>query len=82
MKGRISMSQKELSRLEVITKVHKKRLTTLQASENLGFSTRQVKRLCAFCVHELGSLIYFGCGSRHSQSPQWPTKRSLLVIME
>ncbi len=39
------MSNKELSRLEVMTKVHEKRLTTSQASEYLGLSQRQVKRL-------------------------------------
>ena len=39
------MSNKELSRLEVMTKVHKKRLTISQASEYLGLSQRQVKRL-------------------------------------
>jgi len=39
------MSQKELSHLEVLTKVHKKRLKTLQAAEILDFSTRQVKCL-------------------------------------
>jgi hypothetical protein len=37
MEGRISMSQKELSRLEVLTKVHKKRLTISQAAEILDF---------------------------------------------
>ncbi len=45
MEGRISMSSKELSRLEVITKVHEKRLTISQATEYLGLSQRQVKRL-------------------------------------
>lgn len=45
MEGRISMSSKELSRLEVITKVHEKRLTISQATGYLGLSERQVKRL-------------------------------------
>ncbi len=45
MERRISMSKKELSRLEIMTKVHEKRLTILQASEYLGLSERQVKRL-------------------------------------
>lgn len=39
------MSKKELSRLEIMTKVREGRLTTSQASEYLGLSTRQVKRL-------------------------------------
>lgn len=45
MEGRISMSSKELSRLEIITKVHEKRFTISQVSECLGLSQRQVKRL-------------------------------------
>ena len=45
MERRISMSSKELSRLEVMTKVHEKRLTISQASQYLGLSQRQVKRL-------------------------------------
>jgi hypothetical protein len=45
MEWRISMSKKELSRLEVVTKVHERRLTILQAAEYLGLSQRQIKRL-------------------------------------
>lgn len=45
MEGRISMSSKELSRLEVMTKMYEKRLTISQAAEYLGLSSRQVKRL-------------------------------------
>lgn len=41
MEGRISMSNAELSRLEVITKVHEKRLTIAQAAEYLNLSQRQ-----------------------------------------
>jgi transposase len=40
------MSQKELSRLEVIQRVCRKSLTQRQASELLKLSLRQVKRLC------------------------------------
>jgi hypothetical protein len=39
------MSNKDLSRLEIMIKVHEKRLTITQASEYLGLSCRQVKRL-------------------------------------
>jgi hypothetical protein len=45
MERRISMSTKELSRLDELKKVHEKRQTISQAAENLGLSTRQVKRL-------------------------------------
>jgi len=39
------MSNKELSRLEVMTKVRERRLKISQASEYLGLSQRQIKRL-------------------------------------
>src|SRR5215212_10177031 len=42
----LAMSQKELSRLEVIQRVCRKTLRQRRAAELLGLSTRQVKRLC------------------------------------
>jgi hypothetical protein len=42
----LPMSQKELSRLEVIQRVCRKALRQRQAAELLGLSVRQVKRLC------------------------------------
>ena len=45
MKERMYMSIKELSRLEVLNKVHEKRITQRQAAEVLGLSLRHVKRL-------------------------------------
>lgn len=45
MGERISMSQKELGRLQELQKVQQKRQTITQAAENLGLSIRQVKRL-------------------------------------
>jgi transposase len=41
----LSMSQRELSRLEVIQRVHHKTLTQRQAADLLNLSLRQVKRL-------------------------------------
>jgi transposase len=46
MEGLISMTNKELIKLEVIQKVRSKKLTQRQASEHLGLTTRQIKRLC------------------------------------
>ena len=40
------MSQRELTRLEVIQRVKRKTLNQRQAAELLGLSVRQVKRLC------------------------------------
>ena len=45
MEGRVSMSHKELSRLEVLTKMHEKRLKISQVADILGLSIRHVKRL-------------------------------------
>lgn len=42
----LSMSQKELSRLEVIQRVCRKSLTQRQAAELLNLSLRHIKRLC------------------------------------
>jgi len=42
MEGRIAMSSKELSRLDIMTKVHEKRLKISQAAEYLRLSSRQV----------------------------------------
>jgi transposase len=39
------MSEKEMNRLEVIKAIEEKRMTQEQASQRLGISTRQVKRL-------------------------------------
>lgn len=45
MEERISMSKKELSRLQELQNAHEKRQTLSQAADNLGLSLRQVKRL-------------------------------------
>ena len=42
----ITMSQRELTRLEVIQRVKRKTLKQRQAAELLSISVRQVKRLC------------------------------------
>jgi transposase len=42
----LEMSQRELSRLEVIQRVSRKPLKQRQAAELLSLSTRQIKRLC------------------------------------
>lgn len=46
MEGHITMSKKELSRLEIISKVIEKRLKQREAAEMLGLGIRQIKRLC------------------------------------
>jgi transposase len=54
----LSMSQKELSRLEVIQRVGRKSLTQRQAAAQLKLSLRQVKRLCqAYRQQGAASLI-------------------------
>ncbi len=42
----LTMSRKELNRLEILGRVLERRLTQAQAAERLGLSVRQVERLC------------------------------------
>lgn len=45
LKGLLTMSTKELNRLSIIEKVIDKRLNQIRASEQLGLTVRQIKRL-------------------------------------
>jgi hypothetical protein len=42
----LTMSRKELNRLEILGRVLERRLTQVQAAEQLGLGVRQVERLC------------------------------------
>ena len=44
--GCLTMSAKELNRLEILGRVLERRLTQTQAAQQLGLSVRQVERLC------------------------------------
>ena len=44
--GTLTMSAKELNRLEILRRVLERRLTQAQAAEQLGLSVRQIERLC------------------------------------
>jgi len=44
--GTLTMSAKELNRLEILGRVLERRLTQAQAAEQLGLGVRQVERLC------------------------------------
>jgi len=44
--GYLTMSRKELNRLEILNRVLERRLTQTKAAEQLGLSLRQVERLC------------------------------------
>jgi transposase len=44
--GHLTMSAKELDRLEIISRVAERRLTQRKAAQRLGLSLRQVERLC------------------------------------
>ncbi len=44
--GYLTMSGKELNRLEVLRRVLERRLTQAQAAEQLGLGVRQIERLC------------------------------------
>lgn len=58
MSDLLPMSQRELSRLEVIQRVRRKTLTQRQAADLLSLSIRQVKRLCrAYKEAGAGALV-------------------------
>ncbi len=42
----ITMSVREIDRLELVQRIRERRLTCAKASELLGLSERQVQRLC------------------------------------
>ena len=44
--GCLTMSAKELNRLEILGRVLERRLTQAQAAQQFGLSVRQVERLC------------------------------------
>jgi hypothetical protein len=44
--GTLTMSSKELNRLEILGRVLERRLTQVRAAEQLGLGVRQVERLC------------------------------------
>ncbi len=44
--GNLTMSAKELDRLEIMRRVLERRLTQRTAAERLGLGLRQVERLC------------------------------------
>ena len=45
-RGTLTMSRKELNRLQILNRVLERRLTQPKAAEQLGLSLRQVERLC------------------------------------
>ncbi len=56
--GTVTMSARELDRLEVLGRVVERRLTQRQAAEQLGLSVRQVRRLCrALCQQGAAGLV-------------------------
>ncbi len=56
--GNLTMSAKELERLEIISRVHERRLTQRKAAERLGLGLRQVERLCrAFRMNGAAGLV-------------------------
>jgi hypothetical protein len=72
--GTVTMSAKELDRLEVLGRVIERRLTQRQAAEQLGLSERQVRRLC----RALGEQ---GAGGLVSRKRGRPSNRKLPVAV-
>ena len=61
--GTLTMSTKDLNRLEVLGRVLERRLTQRSAAERLGLCLRQVERLCrALRKHGAAGLVSRKCG--------------------
>lgn len=84
MEGRISMSIKELTRLNELTKVHEKKQTIIQTAKNLNLSTRQVLRLSkAFKFYGPKGLVSKKIGAKgNHRLPEELKETSLRLIME
>ena len=68
--GTLTMSAKELNRLEILGRELERRLTQAQAAEQLGLSLRQVERLCR-------KLRVDGCQGLVSKKRGRPSNRKL-----
>ena len=84
MERRISMSIKELSRLEEIKKVHEKRQSIIQTANNLGISKRQVYRISkAYKIEGVQGLISKKVGTLgNHRLPQEVKDNALSLIIE
>ncbi len=72
MEERISMSQKDLNRLDIIVKIKEKRLKQIEGAQKLGISPRQLRRLLrSFEAYGAKGLISrkVGSPSNHRLNP-------------
>jgi hypothetical protein len=68
--GTVTMSAKELDRLEALGRVVERRLTQWRAAEQLGLSERQVRRLCrALCQQGAAGLVAAARERRRGSHP-------------
>ncbi len=71
MPGPLTLSMKELDRLQVMARIAQRRLTRRRAAELLGLSERHVRRLYdAFAADGASSLA-----SRRRGGREWPAPR-------
>lgn len=81
--GRVSMSVKELSRLEVLDKVKLKQLTQREAGQQLGLSRKQVNRLCKkYREQGASSLASKRCGKASNNRLRAEVKQEAMEIIE
>lgn len=79
MKERIQMSQNDLNRLEILTKIKERRLTQTEGARILGITSRQIRRLS----HKMSTLGPRGIVSKkvgapsNHRLPSW--KKDLIV---
>lgn len=84
MTEHVTLSRKELDRLQMMTRIAEKRLTRKRAAELLGMSERQVRRLyAAYQTRGAAGLASIKRGRpSHRQLPQATRDRALELIRE
>lgn len=80
--GTVTMSARELGRLEVLGRVIERRRTQRQAAEQLGLSERQVRRLCrALSQHGAAGLVSRQRGSPSNRTLPAAVREQALALV-
>lgn len=82
MKEFYTMSNKEIKRLEVLQKLIQRELTQIQASELLGVSARQVRRILKrYCNHGVSGVISERRGKPSNNKIAEPIKQYAISLV-
>lgn len=78
----LTMSTQELDRLKVVQRVIERRLTQIQASQQLGITTRQMSRLIgAYKTHGPEALVSKKRGKRSNRAYPDAFKQQVLTLI-